>query len=264
MKLICLTFIILSSQIVSAQVHHGPRLTALGSSGVALQDYWAVSKNQAGLSEIASVIGAVCYEQRFVDENISLQSAVVIYPESDYVFALKLNRYGVRVYNDQQISLACSRKWGDISIGLGFNFHQLKIHNYGASKALSVDIGFQYQFTENITLGGHVANPSGSSYNSDLSAPVPVIMDFGAAFKISNKVLLTSEIQKELESEISFRLGTEYSLAEWLAVRGGVSSNPLRQYFGFGISRQKFRFDAATYTQYYLGFVPQIGFSYEF
>ena len=263
MKLIYLVLMVIGLQ-ASGQVNPGPRLTALGSSGVALQDFWSVKKNQAGLSGISKVVAAVNYEQLFVDQDISFQSALFIFPALKNVFALSFNRYGFIAYNEQQVSLACSRKWGDVSVGLGFNYHQLKIQNYGSSDAVSVEIGFQYQLNERFTLGAHIANPSGSGFNNEVSALVPVVIDFGTAWKFSDKVLLTSEIQKTLNSTISFKLGTEYTIVEWLAARGGVSSNPLRQYFGFGISHQKFRFDAATYTQYYLGFVPQVGLSYEF
>lgn len=263
MKFIYLLLIFLSSQALG-QMNAGSRLTALGSSGVALQDIWSVRKNQAGLSGISKVVAAMNYEQLFVDQEISVQSAVLILPELKNVFALTFNRYGFTAYNEQQVSLACSRKWGDVSLGMGFNYHQLKIQNYGSADAVSADVGIQYQLNETITLGAHIANPSGSRFNDAISALVPVVIDFGTACKLSDKLLITSEIEKTLNSEMSFRLGTEYNIAEWLALRGGISTNPMRQYFGFGVGHEKFRFDAATYTQYYLGFVPQVGLSYEF
>ena len=264
MKLICLTFIVLSSHLLLAQVNYGPRLTALGSSGVALHDHWSVSRNPAGLSYITDPVAAISYEQRFLDGDISDQSAVFIYPTSKYVFGLKFNRYGISAYNDQQVSLACSRKWDAVSIGIGFNYHQLKIQNYGSSGTVSVDIGFQYELNEDVVLGAHIANPAKSSYGPDVSESIPVLIAFGAAFRINDKLLFASDVQKSLKSAMSFRIGTEYTVAEWLALRGGISSHPLRQYFGFGINRGRFRFDTATYTQYYLGFVPQVGLSYEF
>lgn len=248
----------------AGQVNPGARLTALGSSGVALQDLWSVRKNQAGLSDVDKIVAAINYEQRFLDQHISAQSALFIYPGLKNVFALAFSRYGFAVYNEQQVSLACARKWGDISVGLGFNYHQLKIRNYGASDAVSVDIGFQYQLNKSITLGTHIANPTGSGFDNEISGAIPVIMDFGAAFKVSNKVLLTSEVQKTLNSATLLKFGTEYKIMDWLAMRGGISSNPLRQYLGLGIRHEGLRFDAATYSQDYLGLVPQVGLSYEF
>ncbi|HEY0669382.1 MAG TPA: hypothetical protein VGD22_14445 [Sphingobacteriaceae bacterium] len=263
MKYIYLILMIFGFQ-ASGQVNPGPRYTALGSSGVALQDQWSVRKNQAGLSEINRIVAAVNYEQLFVDENISFQSALIIFPALKNVFALGINRYGIAQFNQQQISLACARKWGDVSVGIGFNYHQLKIQNYGSANALSVDAGFQFQLNESFILGAHIANPSNGGFNNEVNALVPVIIAFGSAWKLSDKILLTSEVQKILNSSISFKFGTEYTLVEWLAARGGVSSNPMRQYFGFGILYRSFRFDASTYNQYYLGFVPQVGLSYEF
>ncbi|HXI00793.1 MAG TPA: hypothetical protein VNI52_11045 [Sphingobacteriaceae bacterium] len=263
MKLIWSIFIICSFS-ASGQVNPGARLTALGSSGVALQDYWSSQSNEAGLTEVNTIVAAINFQQQVIDQDISTQSALIIYPALKYVFALTFSRYGFSAYNEQLVSLAASRRWGQISLGLGFNYHQLKIQNYGSSDAVSVDIGFQYKLNKDITLGAHVTNPARSGYNNEVGASVPVSIDFGGTYRVSNSVLLTSEIQKTLNSTTSLKFGTEYKIIEWLALRGGISSNPVRQYFGFGISHQKFRFDAATYSQSYLGFVPQIGLSYEF
>lgn len=263
MKLISLAFIVLGLP-AFGQNNSGARLMALGSSGTAIRDYWSGNKNQAGLSEVKKTVAAINYEQRYFNEDISIQSAALIYPALKYVFAAAFTRYGITEYNEQHTALACARQWGGLSIGLAINYHQLKIHNYGSADAFSADIGVQYQFNDMITLGAHIANPSYSSYNKEVNASVPVVMDFGAAFKVSDRVLISSEIEQALNSTLCFKAGTEYNLIKWLDLRCGISSNPLREYFGFGIRHQRLRFDAATYNQNYLGFVPQIGLSYEF
>jgi hypothetical protein len=261
MKYILFVLLVISFS-VSAQVPVGARLAALNEAGVALQDHWSARSNQAGLSNIDSIVVGLNYEQRF--EDVNTQSAVLICPWFKSVFAFAFSSYGFSEYKEQQVSLAASKKWDDISLGVGINYHQLNLRNYGSASALSVDVGCQYSLSDKIILGAHISNPSGSKFPGELTALLPVSIDFGSSFHITDKLLITSEIEKVLRSVTSLKVGAEYKIIEWFAIRAGMSSNPLRQSIGFGVAYHKFHFDAASYSQNYLGFIPQVGLSYEF
>ena len=250
---------------VSAQLSVGAHAVALGKTGVVLQNEWSVINNQAGIATLKKPAVAIAYEQRFSDKDLNAQSLVLVYPLGKHVFGLSFQKYGITAFNEQKVGLTYARQYGEkLNLALNFSLHQLKILSYGNANAVSAEIGIQYKFSETLLLGAHVANPNRSKYNADLSATVPVIMQLGFAYKLSDQVLITSAAEQTLNYQPDFRLGGEYKIVEYFRIRGGVSMNPFKQYVGFGFNYQHIKIDAASASQAVLGYSPQLALSYEF
>ena len=247
------------------QVNPGPRITALGMTGVALQDVWSLQANQAGLAGISKPMVATAYKSEFFNPDLSTQSAVIVYPDKGNVFGISFQNYGFSAYNEQRIGFAYARNFGNtVFVALDFNFHQVKIQQYGSAQTYSVEVGIQYLPTDKLVLGGHITNPNLSNYQYDLNTVIPVSIEFGASYRFTDKLLLNSGIIKTLNSTTDVRTGIEYSIINWLDFRGGFSANPFRQYAGFGCNYNNFHLDAAASTHSALGYSPQIAISYEF
>jgi len=247
------------------QVNPGPRITALGMTGVALQDAWSLQANQAGLAAIKKPIAAVAYKSEFFNPDLSTQSAVIVYPANGNVFGLSFQSYGFSAYNEQRIGLAYARNFGNtVFVALDFNFNQVKIQQYGSARTYSFEVGLQYLPTDKLVIGAHVSNPNFSNYNYQLNAVIPVSIEFGASYRFTDKLQLNTEIAKTLNSTTDVRTGLEYSMINWLEFRGGFSMNPFRQYAGFGFNYNNFHLDAAATTHSTLGYSPQIAIGYEF
>lgn len=250
---------------VNAQINSGARISALGGAGVAIQDIWSVQKNQAGLSGSLKPMIAFNYEQRLLTEEVSAQSAMVSMPMKSNVFALGFQQYGFSAYNQQKISLGYARQLGPaISAGIGFNYNQIRIAGYGSSQILTADAGFQYAANKRLVFGAHISNPANSQLSDNASVALPMALAIGAACTFSDKVMVTTEIEKVLEFNTSLKFGIEYTLAKWVALRGGISSAPFRQYGGIGFIFQQLRFDSTISSDITTGFSPQAGLSYEF
>lgn len=257
-------YLLLTSIAVNAQVNAGPRITALGGSGVALQDTWSLQSNQAGIGALKKPVVSVAYEREFFNPELSRQSALLVLPYRNNSFGLSFQNYGFSVYNEQRAGFSYCRNFGDVLFAaLSFNFHQLKIQQYGSARTYSVEFGLQYSINDKLLFGTHISNPSRSSYSEQAGA-VPVSMEFGASYKFSDNVLFNSGLVKILNSNLDLRTGLEYWMAGWLAVRGGISVNPFRQYAGFGFIHSGLRVDGAVSSHSVLGFSPQIALSYEF
>ncbi|MBC7915633.1 MAG: hypothetical protein H7Y07_16105, partial [Pyrinomonadaceae bacterium] len=234
-------------------------------TGVSLQDTWSLQQNQAGIANIKHVTFAIAYEKPFADQELSTQSALLVYPVKSAVLGISFQKYGFSAYSLQQAALTYARIFGpNLSASLNINYHQLKISNYGSAQTYSVEAGIQYQFSEKIRFGAHIANPGKSSFGKDIHAVIPVQIQFGSAYKPSSKVIIAGTFEQILNSGLDVKLGMEYLLLDWFALRGGVSANPFKQYGGFGINYQKFKFDAAASSHPVLGYSPQIALSYEF
>ncbi|MDF3078766.1 MAG: hypothetical protein K0S09_2655 [Sphingobacteriaceae bacterium] len=224
-----------------------------------------MQSNQAGIAAVKRPALSAAYQSQYLNPDLSTKSAVLVYPLQGNALGLSFESYGFSAYNEQKASFSYAKNFGGkLFAALAFNYHQVKIPQYGDAKAYSFEAGAQYFLSENLLLGAHLANPSSSKYSNQLSTVIPSIYEVGASYRVSNKLLLNSGLVKELELKADFRSGLEYQVIDWLAFRGGVSANPFRQYAGFGLLYNNFRIDAAVATHPDLGISPQIALSYEF
>lgn len=258
-------FFILIQTTVSAQINPGPRSLSMGSAGVALKDVWSLQHNPAGIANIVRPIFALGYERHFSDQNLSTQKAVFAIPFKQHVFGLSFQRYGINEYSEQTAGIAYSRNFsGSLALSITLMHHQLSVPKYGSANAVSVDAGMQYRLNERIWIGTHISNPSGSKYQDISGSTIPVSISFGVSFEFSDKVLVISDIHKVLSAGIDTKLGIEYTMINWFAIRGGMTANPFKQYAGFGLNYQRFALDIAISSHPNLGYSPNLAFSYEF
>ena len=264
MRHIYLICLLLSSK-VFAQNNTGSRIASMANAGVALQDVWSLMENQAGIANLENPIISIGYEQRFLDKELNTQSIVFAIPVKQNVFGLSFQKYGFSAFSEQKVGFAYAKRFGNtLFAALNFNYHQLTIQNYGSAKAFSAEAGIQYLANEKFMIGAHVANPNKSTYDEEAGTDIPVSLQVGASYKFSDKVLLASSLVKTLNSTMDVKLGLEYHLIKWLALRGGVSANSFKQYVGFGLNYQHFKIDLATSSHLALGYSPQLALSYEF
>ena len=249
----------------SQEINLGPRLTALGNIGVAIVDVWSLQSNQAGITGLENPVASASYRNTFLNKDLSTQSAVMAYPIGRSVVGLSFQNYGFQAYNEQKVGFSYAKRFGkSVSASLNFNVHQVKIAQYGSAGAFSVEAGLLYKLGEKLIIGTHVSNPGRNGFDADVGAFIPVSLEFGASYKLSDKVLFNSGFVNTLDSDADFRCGLEYSVVSWLAFRGGVAADPFRQFAGFGYTLQDIKIDAAAASHPNLGFSPQIALSYEF
>lgn len=266
MKNFYLFFICLILHIgLRAQENYGPKITALGTAGVALQDVWSAKKNQAGIAALQNPTISAGYENRFGVKELSTQSAVFALPIKNYTIGAAFQSYGVDSYNEIKTGLSLAKAFGPkLLIGIGLNYHQLNISNYGDANTISVEVGLQYNLFPKLWIASHIANPNQSKYGENTDQIIPAHIQFGGTYIFSDQLLITSEFEKVLDSQADFKTGIEYKVVKFVALRGGISVNPFKQYAGFGVNYQKVNIDFAVASHPVLGYSPQISLGYEF
>ncbi|WP_291399457.1 hypothetical protein [Daejeonella sp.] len=264
MKFICLIFIFLHASAI-AQISPGPRSLAMGSSGTALQDVWSLQHNPAGIAHLKRPIFALAYQRHFSDQELSTQKAVFAIPFDKNVIGLSFQRYGFNEYLEQVTSIAYAKNFsGALALSIAVKHHQLSVAKYGSERLISVDAGMQYRVNDKLWIASHLSNPAKASFNDLVGTNLPVGLSFGFSYVFSDKVLVISDVQKVLNAGIDTKVGMEYKLINWFALRGGLSANPFKQYGGFGINYQRFALDVAISSHLQLGYSPNLAFSYEF
>ncbi|MGB4774894.1 MAG: hypothetical protein WBP45_06970 [Daejeonella sp.] len=249
-----------------AQINSGARFVSMAESGVSLQDVWSLTQNQAGLASLIRPALALAYEKRFIESELSTQTAIFALPYKHNVFGISFQQYGFSAYKEQKAGFTYARKFGNtLYTALNFNYHQIKITNYGSAQTYSLEAGIQYQFSKNLVFGTHISNPINNQFDqAAVGSTIPVNLQFGASYLFSDKVLIATAFEKTLNSNTDYKIGAEYNLIQWLCLRGGFSANPFKQYAGFGLNYSQFKLDMATSSHPVLGYSPQIAISYEF
>jgi hypothetical protein len=265
MKPLLLLILGLCPILAAAQTNFGPRITALGNTGVVIQDAWSLQANQAGLVGIKGPVFSGSFESKYFNPELSTKSAIFAIPFKRDVFGLSFQTYGFSAYTEQRIGFAYAKMFGKtVSTALNVNYHSVKIPNYSHSAAFSVEAGLQFKASDKLSIGAHITNPNRSTYNYQVDAVIPVSTELGLAYAFTSTTTINTAIVKTLNSPADLRCGLEYEPAAWLALRGGFSSNPFRQYAGFGTTFQKIGLDVAASFHPILGYSPQVALSYEF
>jgi hypothetical protein len=265
MRLILLLVVLFSYQ-ANAQTAQGARSLGMANSTVAAQGIWSLNDNQAGLANIKRISLAIDYQKCFIGQPVAMNGLLLAIPYKNQVFGLTFSTYGFEVYRSQKMGLAYARNFGaKLFTALTFYYHSLAISQYGNSGTYSVDAGFQYQLNPTVRIASHIGNLSNSTFQKDnLFANLPLKIQFGALYQTSELVSLSMMLEETLAKNAQLNLGLEYHIAPILALRGGVSSSPFRQYAGFGLAKADFKLDLALASQQVLGYTSQISLAYDF
>lgn len=266
-KLFYLSAILISSiNFCHAQTNLGPRLTAMGINGVAVADLWNLEGNPSGITDLKSPNVAINYSKYLFDSELSKQAIAFAIPYKNNYIGASFQRYGITEYNEIKAGIALAKKFGNnLSIAIKGNYHQIKISNYGATTGFSVDVGAMYNYNELLTFGLSVNNPSKQKYSTKtVVTTIPTVIEAGAAYKASNKILIATTLIKDLDKPFDVGLGLEYKLLQLISIRAGLTAKPFKQYVGFGLNYKKLTMDMAVENDPHLGYIPQIALAYAF
>jgi len=266
-KQICITILCLSGMLMGySQNNQGGRLTAMGNNGAAVKDAWGIAANPAGITEIRSAMLLLAYQKYFLTDELSSQAIGLIFPFKKYVFGLNLQRYGITDYNEIKAAIIFTKQFGDkLSIGSRFNYHQLKITDYGTATAIAVDVGAIYQLDEKLGFGLYFNNPSQAVYRTkSTSLVINTGAHIGIAYQSSSKLLIAGTLSYYFDKATDVAIGIDYKLIESLSLRAGISLKPIKQYVGIGFNTKKIRLDLALSNDSNLGYSPQITLNYVF
>ena len=244
----------------------GARSAAMGTASVGLSDVWSAFNNQAGLAYLTSPVAGIYYENKFLLPEMGYKAGVFALPLSQGTVALSVSHFGYSDYNESKIGLAFARAFGKyIAFGLQLDYNMARLaESYGNRNFITFEAGMLAHITPELAIGAHVYNPIRAKLSEYNDERVPVIMRFGAAYEITNKITITAEAEKDTYLEANIKAGLEYKLIPQLHLRGGISTNPSSNSFGVGIFVGDFIIDISASYHYILGFSPQASLNYKF
>src|SRR5690606_17914133 len=119
------------------------------------------------------------------------------------------------------------------------------------------EAGILAKINEKISLGFSVFNLGRAKLSTYQNDRFSTFMRLGLNYKISQKVLILLETEKEIESKIRIKTGLEYELVNRFFIRAGGASNPIELTFGFGYQfKNGLKMDLGSAWQQHLGWSP--------
>lgn len=247
----------------------GARFSAMGNTGVMCSDLWSVSHNQAGLGFYNCLSAGVHHENRFMVEELSLNSAAFTLPTETGTFGISYSCFGYTSYHENKAGLAFGKSLNDwLSAGIQFNWLNTCVADEtGNLNGMAIEAGIIAKPVKDLSIGVHVYNPTGSHfkglYNNE---SIPVIFSLGAGYNYREKLFVAIETVKELEMKPEvYKAGLEYRLKNFLFIRTGlIVSEFISHSFGLGFLLKKISIDLAFSRQQVIGYTPYFSVQYCF
>ncbi|MCX6170736.1 MAG: hypothetical protein NTX65_15455 [Ignavibacteriales bacterium] len=243
------------------QMGVGAREISLARSNLSSSnDVFSLFNNPAGLSIIKfREIGIFYSPAPFGLSELSNAAAVYCEPTSLGSFSGGFSLYGFDLYKETEITIGFGRSLSkNLSVGLTTTFHNVSIKNYGSKGILIFNLGAIARLNDLLGFGFLIENITRSTIGNE-SNQIPTVIWLGTDLHFTKKISFNAAIQKEIGFNPSLRLGTEYSILDFLILRIGVSGEPDTYCGGFGIVYNFIQADYAVSSHPDLGLTHQLG-----
>ena len=239
----------------------GARALGLSNAFVSFSDTWSIFHNQAGLANLTTVSAGVFYESLFQIDELSLVAGSLVLPSNSGNFGVSFSQFGKGTFKENKFGLAFAKQLGDnffAGIQLDY-FAQTFPENEHSKGFATFEGGIIYQPTEKLFLGGHIFNPILGGINSPSGKiKMPAVFRFGGHYRFSDSVLMTLETEKDTGNPFILKTGIEYLPVENLALRIGVSGNPVHFTAGMGYNIKNISADFGFSYHGNLGITPSV------
>lgn len=243
----------------------GARAAGMAFASSGLTDEWGVFNNVGSIGSQEKISVAVAYELRAQLKNANRMAFAFNAPIRWGVTSIGIFRFGDDLYNEQIISAAFGNKFGIASLGIKANYIQYHAEGFGTHSTVSIDFGGLTQLTDQLSIGAYITNLNQAKINSDNNSErIPTHLTAGLTFKPKENILITSELDKDLDYDLIWRTGFEYSFKQKFFVRSGVNLKPQSGFFGLGAKRKNLQADYAIQFNSLAGASHQASASYWF
>ena len=245
----------------------GARQAGMGRTSVAMNDFWGLMNNQAGIALFDRISVGISYENRFSLKELSSKSVGLILPTRMGVLGLSYQHHGFNLYNEQKVGLVYARSFADyLRIGLQLDYLQTTLgDNYGKKGSVTFELGVQSDVNEQLTIGVWAFNPIRVKLADYDSEKIQAIYRFGIKWKLSPQFVATAEVEKNTSVKpVIARAGMEYAIKDRFFIRAGTSTKIEIFTLGVGFKSKSFVFDIAATMHESLGFSPQASLLFQF
>jgi hypothetical protein len=229
----------------------GARAMGMAYASSCSKDEWAIFNNPGGLAEIKNSVAAFSYNAYPSFKTFNRMAATISIPLKLGVTGLGVFRYGDNIYNEEVVSAGFSNRFGLASLGVKVNYIQYSAEGFGTKGVVTVSFGGIATLTEKLMVGAYITNINQPKISPTESAPSRLAAGFG--YKPSEKILVCTEVEKDLAKKATWKTGMEYQFNNKFFIRTGFSISPDAAFAGFGFRPKKIAVDYALQYNFIIG-----------
>jgi len=144
---------------------------------------------------------------------------------------LGIEHSGTDLYTEQRFRLAYGRRLTDaFYLGGAADVMRVSAQEYGSITMATFGISLLARALPDVWLGAKIQNPFQQKIGEDLA---PSMLRIGATWKPSEVLMMSFEIEKDIERKAMVKAGLEYHPVPLLIIRTGMRSNQVAR-IGFG------------------------------
>jgi hypothetical protein len=243
----------------------GARSLSLANASVCISDAWAFHNNPGALGNLKETSIGISYENRFLLKELQTQGFVIAHPLKKGVISLGGQLYGQSLYRTNRVGLGYSLQLSEkLFAGVQMNYQSIRISNYGNKGTVSGELGMLAKINEKVNVGFSVFNLNRAKLSAFQDDRFSTFMRIGLSYRVSSKVSILAEAEKEIESKIRPKGAVEYQVSEIFFLRVGASANPLELTFGAGLAlKNGLRIDFGSAWHQLLGLSPHFGLTFD-
>ena len=266
--LLTVSFLILFVIAFSIEDHPaGARSRALSDAFVSVSDLWSTFHNQAGIAGWNNAAAGFYYESRYMIDELSLAAGSVLLPVNHGCFGISFYQFGKGAFKENKYALAFAVQLSPkFKTAVQLDYFSQRFPENNRSKGLfTFETGLIYQPAKNLFLGAHVFNPVKAGIQTfQGKEKMPIVFRIGGHYQFAESVMVIIETQKSSNLPTVVKSGIEFSPANNLALRFGVSGKPVNYTTGIGYRIGKLTTDISFGYHGNLGITPAVSIQFAF
>jgi len=241
----------------------GARAHGVGYTSSCLQDEWSIFNNVGGLGRVEKTSAAFSYSSYPGLKAFNRMAFVITLPSKIGTAGVGVFKFGDDLYNEQILTAGFSNTFGIASLGVKVNYIQYTAEGFGRKGVTSFSFGGIARLAEQFSIGAHITNVLQPALTED-GEHLPTRITAGIGFTPSEKILITTELEKDLDYPFIWKTGVEYKIYKKISLRTGFNVRPDAGFFGLGFTPPNFQLDYAYSFHVDLGAQHQATVSYRF
>lgn len=236
----------------------GSRASGLGSAATALTTTAGVHANPGAnaLQERRRV--SFSAREGFGLSALRYGALSSTWPTSWGVLSMGASTFGGEEYREIHYSLGYARglQFGTsrhVYVGLLGRYYHTRIEGYGGTGAMGLHLGLLIPVLPSLHFGAHATNVNGPSLVE--GEALPQTLSIGIQYRVNSRLLVVTDVFKDLSFPASARAGLEIRPISVLALRAGITHSPTR--FTGGVGLQLGRIDTHVAAEQH----PELGWS---
>ena len=163
----------------------------------------------------------------------------------------------------QEATLGFAHQIGVFSLGIQGGFVQAGTKGFGSRTVGVLTLGGTAELLPKLRFGASVYNITQSRLNKETDEYLPTMLRAGLQWQPSENLYLLIETEKDVDYPARFKWGIEYRLRHFLALRTGISTQPVNLHGGFGLKAGKFNIDYAMEHHQWIGLMHHMSIAWQ-